>query len=142
MVKGIEKFREAFKDFTDNYVIIGGTACDIILEDSDDVEPRATENIDMILIVEKVTSDFGRHFWQFIEEGEYSNRKRKRGEGKDPVPELYRFIRPKSGYPVQTHYWEDAIVHIKIKFNSILFAIFARFAYICAIKIYHDDTRD
>lgn len=26
MVKGIEKFREAFSAFSDNYVIIGGTA--------------------------------------------------------------------------------------------------------------------
>ncbi|MBO4964868.1 MAG: DUF169 domain-containing protein [Muribaculaceae bacterium] len=37
MVNGIETFREAFSDFADNYVIIGGTACDIILGDSDDV---------------------------------------------------------------------------------------------------------
>jgi hypothetical protein len=101
MVKGIDMFREAFKDFADNYVIIGGTACDIILEDSEEVEPRATDDIDMILVVEKVTPEFGRHFWQFIADGEYQNRQRKRGEGKEPVPELYRFIKPKSGYPVQ-----------------------------------------
>ncbi len=30
MVIGIDKFREYFKDFTGNYIIIGGTACDII----------------------------------------------------------------------------------------------------------------
>ena len=34
MVIGIEKFREYFKAFADSYVIIGGTACDIILEDA------------------------------------------------------------------------------------------------------------
>ncbi len=34
MVRGIEKFREYFKDFPDNYVIIGGTACDIIISDA------------------------------------------------------------------------------------------------------------
>ena len=28
MVGGLEKFREAFADFSDNFVIIGGTACD------------------------------------------------------------------------------------------------------------------
>lgn len=27
-MEGLDKFREAFKDFSDNYVIIGGTACD------------------------------------------------------------------------------------------------------------------
>ena len=26
-MEGLDKFREAFKDFSDNYVIIGGTAC-------------------------------------------------------------------------------------------------------------------
>lgn len=31
MVKGIEIFKEYFKDYTDEYVLIGGAACDIIL---------------------------------------------------------------------------------------------------------------
>lgn len=39
MVTGVERFREAFEDFVDNYIIIGGTACDILLDDSDSVEP-------------------------------------------------------------------------------------------------------
>ena len=30
MVKGIERFREYFRDFTDQYVLIGGAACDIL----------------------------------------------------------------------------------------------------------------
>lgn len=101
MVIGIDKFREFFNEFSDNYIIIGGTACDIILDDSDDVEPRATTDIDMILVVEKMTPEFGRQFWRFIREGEYKNRQRKRGDGKLPIPELYRFLKPKPGYPLQ-----------------------------------------
>jgi hypothetical protein len=31
MVRGIEKFKEYFTDYADNYIIIGGTACDILL---------------------------------------------------------------------------------------------------------------
>lgn len=34
MVVGLNKFKEAFADFKDNYVIIGGTACDIVLSDT------------------------------------------------------------------------------------------------------------
>ena len=45
MVKGIEKFREAFSAFSENYVIIGGTACDAVLSKTM-AEPRATHNID------------------------------------------------------------------------------------------------
>ena len=39
MVVGLDKFKEAFADFKDNYVIIGGTACDIVLSDTD-MRPR------------------------------------------------------------------------------------------------------
>ena len=31
MVHGLEKFREYFGDLTNQYVFIGGTACDILL---------------------------------------------------------------------------------------------------------------
>ena len=31
MVGGLNTFREAFRRFTDNFVIIGGTACDEVL---------------------------------------------------------------------------------------------------------------
>ncbi len=33
MVGGLEKFREAFADFSDNFVIIGGTGCDEVLSE-------------------------------------------------------------------------------------------------------------
>lgn len=41
-VNGLDKFKEYFSDFKDNYVIIGGTACSIILRDAD-MKPRATK---------------------------------------------------------------------------------------------------
>ena len=100
MVVGLDKFKEFFREFNDKFVVIGGAACDVILEDSE-IEPRATDDIDMILIVDKMTPEFGRRFWQFIAEGNYQTRARKRGEGKEPVPELFRFIKPSPGYPVR-----------------------------------------
>ena len=99
MVKGLEKFKEHFAGFEDHYVIIGGTACDIALRDTG-MRPRATDDIDMILIIERMTPEFGQRFWDFIEVGEYQTRQRKRGD-KEPVTELYRFIDPLEGFPVQ-----------------------------------------
>lgn len=99
MVKGLEIFKEHFAGFEDNYVIIGGTACDIALRDAD-MRPRATDDIDMILVVEKMTTEFGLRFWEFIALGEYETRQRKR-EDKEPITELFRFINPKNGFPVQ-----------------------------------------
>jgi hypothetical protein len=99
MVKGIEVFKEYFAEFQDSYVIIGGTACDILLRNTD-MRPRVTDDIDMLLVANKISVDFGRRFWSFIRDGEYTTRQRKRVE-KDEVPELYRFIHPKSAFPVQ-----------------------------------------
>ena len=55
MVRGIDTFREYFKDFEANYVIIGGTACEIHEENYAQF-PRATKDIDIILIVEAPVS--------------------------------------------------------------------------------------
>ena len=65
MVYGLEKFKEAFAAYTDNYVIIGGTACDAVLSGSS-MRPRATVDIDVIIIVEKMTAEFVDAFWNFI----------------------------------------------------------------------------
>ena len=91
MVIGLDKFREQFAGEEEKYVIIGGTACDINLSETI-IQPRDTVDIDIILVVENINPDFGRKFWNFIEAGKYQNRDRKRGEGKEPVPELFRFL--------------------------------------------------
>lgn len=100
MVRGIEKFKEAFEVYADNYVIIGGTACDAILSGTL-MRPRATDDIDMILVVENMSTEFAQAFWKFIKDGEYRNGKRKRGEDKTPVYELYRFDDGKEDFPIK-----------------------------------------
>lgn len=98
MVVGIEKFKDAFADYTDNYVIIGGTACDVVLRDTD-MRARATDDIDMILVVENMTPEFGVAFWAFINDGGYTPRRRNKND--KVTYELYRFENPINGYPVQ-----------------------------------------
>lgn len=100
MVIGLDKFREAMSPYADCFVIIRGTACDNILSGSP-MRPRATDDIDVILIVEKLTHEFIEAFWDFIKAGGYKNGKRKRSEDKSPAYELYRFKEPNEGYPVQ-----------------------------------------
>ena len=34
MVKGIETFENFFRDFSQEYVLIGGTACDLLMEEA------------------------------------------------------------------------------------------------------------
>lgn len=61
MVTGFTKFREKFQGFEDQYVVIGGTACDLLME-NEDMTFRATKDIDIVLIVESITSEFGKAF--------------------------------------------------------------------------------
>ena len=95
MVEGIESFRDKFKDYTDSYTIIGGAACDILM-DQVDSEFRATKDIDMILILEGGYQDFLKVLWEYIIEGEY-----KCGWRNNDEMHFYRFTEPKYGYPIQ-----------------------------------------
>ena len=97
-MEGLDKFREAFKEFSDNYVIIGGTACDITMTGTE-VRPRATHDIDMIIVVERMTPQYGERFWQFIREAGYRPEKSKAKEGESAKYEMYRFVDGKQGYP-------------------------------------------
>ena len=48
-------------------IIIGGTACDLIME-NEELPFRATKDIDIVLIVESITAEFGRQFWKYVKE--------------------------------------------------------------------------
>lgn len=98
MVEGIERFREAMADYADNYIIIGGTACDIVLDGSP-MQARPTRDIDMIVVVEKLTREFVEAFWRFVRAGGYQPAKRTSVRG-EKVYALYRFMNPQqAGYP-------------------------------------------
>ena len=56
MVVGLDVFKKYFEQFPDNYIIIGGTACDIIIGEAGFI-PRATKDIDIILIVEALSPE-------------------------------------------------------------------------------------
>lgn len=88
MVRGLEIFRQHFKDFTDNYIIIGGTACDIII-DNIGLTPRATKDIDIILVIEALSPEFVAHFWEFIKQGNYEVKEKSEEDRK-----YYRFQKP------------------------------------------------
>lgn len=75
MVHGLEKFKEYFKEHTNQYVFIGGTACDILM-DKLGAPFRATKDLDLVLIIEALDTSFGYTFWKFIEDGGYKHREK------------------------------------------------------------------
>lgn len=90
MVNGFTTFKEQFRGYEDQYVIIGRTACDLIME-SEELPFRATKDIDIVLIVESMTAEFGRAFWEYVREAGYEHLNKSTGK-----VQFYRFSSPKS----------------------------------------------
>lgn len=88
MVIGLERFKEHFAAYTDQFVLIGGTACTLLMENAG-LQFRATKDLDIVLHVEALGAEFVRTFWQFIKSGGYQNRQK--STGKDIY---YRFSSP------------------------------------------------
>lgn len=94
MVRGIDAFRKHFKGFENQYVLIGGAACDILFAKNNS-RFRATRDLDMVLVVEALTPKFGEKFWEFVEAGQYRNKATSGGK-----PQFYRFDKPENDeYP-------------------------------------------
>lgn len=87
MIKGLNRFSEYFSGFENSYVLIGGAASHI-LEDEAQLVPRATKDLDIILVVEALSDEFVAKFWSFIKE--------------DYVPDRFRskFLRAQVRLPV------------------------------------------
>lgn len=88
--RGLETFRHFFEGFTDQYVLIGGTANYLAL-DAAGLDARATKDLDIVLLAESLTPAFGRAFWRFVEAGGYALRQ----ESEAPR-RFYRFSKPQN----------------------------------------------
>jgi formylmethanofuran dehydrogenase subunit E len=57
MVKGIDQFKAHFAGFADRYILIGGAACYLAMEEAG-LDFRATKDLDIVLRVEALDSEF------------------------------------------------------------------------------------
>jgi hypothetical protein len=89
MVRGLDIFTEWFKKFSDQYVLIGGTAASLAMQDFG-VPFRGTKDLDVVLHLEVLTPEFGEVFWKFLDAGGYEIKQKSGGS-----PRLYRFQKPK-----------------------------------------------
>ena len=94
MVRGLDIFRDHFKDYGQHYVLIGGTACMVAMEEVG-IDFRATSDLDIVLCVEALDVDFVKIFWDFINNGKYQNQQKSTGRRL-----FYRFYDPvDTNYP-------------------------------------------
>jgi len=88
MVRGLARFKDHFQGYENLYVLIGGTASLLAMEEAG-LQFRATIDLDIVLCVEALDADFVRTFWDFIQLGNYQNRQKSTGER-----QFYRFYGP------------------------------------------------
>ena len=115
MVTGIDRFREWFRGYEEQYAIIGGAACDLLMSE-DGMDFRATKDIDLVLIVEAITPDFGKQFWQFVKDAGYEHRNKSTG-----LPQFYRFSHPTAGgYPFMIELFSRRAEAINLPDDAVL----------------------
>lgn len=88
-VRGLDLFIERFADYRDAFVLIGGAACDLWFSEQE-LAFRATRDLDIVLILDRITPEFIDRFRAFVEEGGYNEKQR----NEDGPPVLYRFAKP------------------------------------------------
>lgn len=95
-MRGMARFQEHFKDAVDDFVVIGGAACELLFEESS-LEFRLTKDIDIVVIAEpRASREFGDALWGFIKKGAYQSVEK----GVDN-PRLFRIKGPKNPeYPM------------------------------------------
>jgi hypothetical protein len=92
---GLKVFEEAFKGLEDQYVLIGGSATQLAMEDAGQQFTRTTKDLDIVVIVDALTPQFIERFWLFIKEGKYQSQQKS-----DATKQFYRFKKPETpGYP-------------------------------------------
>src|SRR5690606_7499390 len=89
MVRGPKRFAEHFAGYEDHYVLIGGTALWLVMDEAG-LETRATKDLDVVLCIEALDADFVLSFWQFIGNGGYQLQERSTGK-----KVFYRFQKPR-----------------------------------------------
>lgn len=114
MVKGLDLFSKYFNDYKDQYVLIGGSACDVIFEFNDSYF-RATKDLDIVIIIEVLNDNFVKVLWKFINDGGYRNKFKNNGK-----QQFYRFDKPtNSNYPSMIELFSNSNKDV-IKSNQII----------------------
>ena len=95
MVRGLDLFRQFFAAHANQYVLIGGTAATLAMEEAG-LAFRATKDLDVVLHIEALDANFGETFWRFIEAGKYEVRQASATDKQV----FYRFQKPEDkNYP-------------------------------------------
>lgn len=116
MVRGLQLFSAWFEKYTDQYVLIGGTAASLAMNAAG-VEFRQTKDLDIVIHIEVLKSEFITKFWEFINAGQYEIKL----SGAHEKPCLYRFQKPADDeFPYMIELFARAPIGLEIAFGHKL----------------------
>lgn len=109
MVRGLKNFQEFFHGYEKAFVVIGGAACEEWFS-SQGMRFRATKDIDMVLILEALSTEFLQHFQEYIRLAGYKSIIRSTGKQC-----YYRFTNPANkNYPVMIELFSRRPMEIEL----------------------------
>ncbi|WP_223508803.1 MULTISPECIES: hypothetical protein [unclassified Pseudomonas] len=104
-IRGLDVFGKHFRDHRKSFVLIGGVASWLTMQEAG-LSFRATKDLDVVLVIEALNTEFVGAFWDFIQAGGYAIRQ---VGGDDQRPVFYRFQNPEDEtYPVQIELFSRA----------------------------------
>ncbi len=74
LLTGLKSFADFFAEYQENYVIIGGTALQLLMFSQTGEVPRATHDLDLVIIIGALDEAFGIKLWAYIELAGYQSR--------------------------------------------------------------------
>ncbi|MDU8499682.1 hypothetical protein RYB01_10860 [Pseudomonas syringae] len=105
-IRGLDVFGKHFSEYRDHYVLIGGVASWLTMDEAGQ-SFRATKDLDVVLVIEALNRQFVEAFWSFIRDGKYAIRQVGGIDGDRPI--FYRFQNPENeSYPVQIELFSRA----------------------------------
>lgn len=90
MVRGLDHFTKYFRHYSENFILVGGVASHLLLEDAGAARVRPTKDLD-ILVIMKPSDDFLNALKDYTKLGGYEIQMGKNGKAA-----YYRFQKPES----------------------------------------------
>ena len=109
MIKGLEHFKKYFSAYSENFILVGGVATFILLDEVGAPRVRATKDLDIVLIM-KPKPDFLIAIKEYVRLGSYEIQKGNKGEAS-----FYRFQKPKDDqFPVMIELFATAEAELSL----------------------------
>ncbi|MFZ4715439.1 MAG: hypothetical protein ACOYL6_17070 [Bacteriovoracaceae bacterium] len=109
MIKGLDHFKDYFRQHSDSFILVGGVASYLLLDEAGAPRVRPTKDLDIVLMM-KPSDEFLNAIKAYIKAGGYEIQR-----GKQDQATFYRFLKPTDDkYPVMIELFATAEAEFKL----------------------------